>query len=136
MIDLDEHQAHLFRLVRERVGKAEEEIVPPAPVTTVAELMRWLGERGQECPRVRASEIDPRRHRQEPRARETRSPRPRDRVLPAMTVDDADDGPVAAREFDAAAEAAALTRGRTDIGALVTFTGIAVAPNPASRSQR
>src|ERR1700761_4575956 len=27
-------------------------------------------------------------------------------------------------EFDAAAEQAALTRGRTDIGALVTFTGI------------
>jgi molybdopterin synthase catalytic subunit len=27
-------------------------------------------------------------------------------------------------EFDAAAEAAALTRGRTDIGALVSFTGI------------
>ena len=27
-------------------------------------------------------------------------------------------------EFDAVAEAAALTRGRTDIGALVTFTGI------------
>jgi molybdopterin synthase catalytic subunit len=27
-------------------------------------------------------------------------------------------------EFDAAAEAAALARGRTDIGALVTFTGI------------
>ena len=27
-------------------------------------------------------------------------------------------------EFDAAAEATALTRGRTDIGALVTFTGI------------
>jgi molybdopterin synthase catalytic subunit len=27
-------------------------------------------------------------------------------------------------EFDAAAEAAAVTRGRTDIGALVTFTGI------------
>jgi molybdopterin synthase catalytic subunit len=27
-------------------------------------------------------------------------------------------------EFDAGAEAAALTRGRTDIGALVTFTGI------------
>ena len=27
-------------------------------------------------------------------------------------------------EFDAAAEAAALTHGRTDIGALVTFTGI------------
>src|SRR5258707_14378970 len=27
-------------------------------------------------------------------------------------------------DFDAAAEAAALTRGRTDIGAVVTFTGI------------
>ena len=27
-------------------------------------------------------------------------------------------------EFDVAAEAAALTRGRTDVGALVTFTGI------------
>jgi molybdopterin synthase catalytic subunit len=28
------------------------------------------------------------------------------------------------KDFDAAAEAAALTRGRTDIGAVVTFTGI------------
>ena len=37
-----------FAWVRERVGKAEEEIVPPAGVTTVAELMRWLGERGEE----------------------------------------------------------------------------------------
>ncbi|MGA8155432.1 MAG: molybdenum cofactor biosynthesis protein MoaE, partial [Rhodoplanes sp.] len=27
-------------------------------------------------------------------------------------------------DFDAAAETAALTRGRTDIGALVTFTGV------------
>ena len=27
-------------------------------------------------------------------------------------------------DFDAAAEAAALTRGRTDVGAVVTFTGI------------
>ena len=37
-----------FALVRERIGKAEEEIVPPASVTTVAELMRWLRERGEE----------------------------------------------------------------------------------------
>ena len=37
-----------FAWVRERVGKAEEEIVPPAGVTTVADLMRWLGERGEE----------------------------------------------------------------------------------------
>ena len=37
-----------FSWVRERVGKAEEEIVPPASVTNVAELMRWLGERSEE----------------------------------------------------------------------------------------
>jgi molybdopterin synthase sulfur carrier subunit len=33
-----------FAWVRERVGKAEEEVVPPAGVKTVADLMRWLGE--------------------------------------------------------------------------------------------
>ena len=32
-----------FAWVRERIGKAEEEIVPPPSSTTVAELMRWLG---------------------------------------------------------------------------------------------
>ena len=37
-----------FAWVRERVGKAEEEIVPPAEVKTVADLMRWLGGRGEE----------------------------------------------------------------------------------------
>jgi molybdopterin synthase sulfur carrier subunit len=37
-----------FAWVRERVGKAEEEIEPPASVTTIAELMRWLGARGEE----------------------------------------------------------------------------------------
>ena len=37
-----------FAWVRERVGKAEEEVAPPAPVATVAELMRWLAGRGEE----------------------------------------------------------------------------------------
>ena len=37
-----------FAWVRERVGKAEEDIVPPASVTTIADLMRWLGARGEE----------------------------------------------------------------------------------------
>jgi molybdopterin synthase sulfur carrier subunit len=37
-----------FAWVRERIGKAEEEVVPPASVTTVADLMRWLGSRGEE----------------------------------------------------------------------------------------
>jgi molybdopterin synthase sulfur carrier subunit len=34
--------------VRERVGKAEEEIAPPPGVTTVAELIAWLARRGEE----------------------------------------------------------------------------------------
>ena len=38
--------------------------------------------------------------------------------------------------FDVAAEAALLTRGRTDIGAVVTFTGYAVPTRTASRSRR
>jgi molybdopterin synthase sulfur carrier subunit len=37
-----------FAWVRERIGKAEEEIEPPATVATVAELVRWLKERGEE----------------------------------------------------------------------------------------
>ena len=37
-----------FAWVRERVGKAEEEIAPPASVKTVADLMAWLGKRGDE----------------------------------------------------------------------------------------
>jgi sulfur-carrier protein len=37
-----------FAWVRERVGKAEEEVAPPASVKTVADLMAWLGKRGDE----------------------------------------------------------------------------------------
>jgi molybdopterin synthase sulfur carrier subunit len=37
-----------FAWVRERVGKAEEEIAPPPSVETVADLMAWLGKRGEE----------------------------------------------------------------------------------------
>jgi molybdopterin synthase sulfur carrier subunit len=37
-----------FAWVRERVGKADEEIVPPASVATIADLMTWLGGRGDE----------------------------------------------------------------------------------------
>jgi molybdopterin synthase sulfur carrier subunit len=37
-----------FAWVRERVGKTEEALEPPAGVTTVAELMTWLAERGEE----------------------------------------------------------------------------------------
>ncbi|WP_315835157.1 molybdopterin converting factor subunit 1 [Bradyrhizobium prioriisuperbiae] len=37
-----------FAWVRERVGKAEEIIDPPASVRTVAELMQWLKGLGEE----------------------------------------------------------------------------------------
>lgn len=37
-----------FAWVRERVGKAEEDVAPPASVKTVAELVDWLKGRGEE----------------------------------------------------------------------------------------
>ena len=37
-----------FAWVRERVGKAEEEVAPPASVKTVTELIGWLSGRGEE----------------------------------------------------------------------------------------
>ncbi|WJR79593.1 molybdopterin converting factor subunit 1 [Bradyrhizobium sp. NP1] len=53
-----------FAWVRERVGKAEETIEPPASVRTVEELMAWLTQRGEsyahafETPRVIRAAID------------------------------------------------------------------------------
>lgn len=37
-----------FAWLRERVGKPEEEVEPPAGVATVDELMAWLAGRGEE----------------------------------------------------------------------------------------
>ncbi len=37
-----------FAWVRERVGKAEEEIDLPAEVATVGDLMAWLAQRGED----------------------------------------------------------------------------------------
>jgi molybdopterin synthase sulfur carrier subunit len=37
-----------FAWVRERIGKPEEEIDPPASVRTIAELVAWLSGRGEE----------------------------------------------------------------------------------------
>ena len=37
-----------FAWVRERVGKGEEMVEPPAGVATVADLMTWLAGRGEE----------------------------------------------------------------------------------------
>ncbi len=37
-----------FAWVRERLGKTQEEIEPPAEIATVGELMNWLAKRGDE----------------------------------------------------------------------------------------
>ena len=37
-----------FAWVRERIGKPEEEIEPPAGIATVGELVAWLARRGEE----------------------------------------------------------------------------------------
>jgi molybdopterin synthase sulfur carrier subunit len=53
-----------FAWVRERIGKTEETIEPPAGVQTVEELMAWLAGRGEtyahafETPRVIRAAID------------------------------------------------------------------------------
>lgn len=40
-------KAFYFAWVRERIGKAEEEIAPPENIKTVAELMAWLSGQGE-----------------------------------------------------------------------------------------
>jgi molybdopterin synthase sulfur carrier subunit len=40
-------KAVYFAWVRERIGKAEEEIDPPAEIATVADLIGWLSRRGE-----------------------------------------------------------------------------------------
>jgi molybdopterin synthase sulfur carrier subunit len=53
-----------FAWVRERIGKAEEEIEPPAGVATVGELVAWLSRKGDgyayafENPKVIRAAID------------------------------------------------------------------------------
>ncbi|MCX7309462.1 MAG: molybdopterin converting factor subunit 1 [Afipia sp.] len=53
-----------FASVRERIGKAEETVEPPANVRTVSDLMQWLVARGEEyanafaTPRVIRAAID------------------------------------------------------------------------------
>jgi sulfur-carrier protein len=53
-----------FAWVRERVGKAEEELEPPAGIVTVDQLMAWLAAKGEryayafENPKVIRTAID------------------------------------------------------------------------------
>ena len=41
-------KAVYFAWVRERIGKGEEVVQPPAGVATVADLITWLAGRGEE----------------------------------------------------------------------------------------
>ncbi|MGE5158130.1 MAG: molybdopterin converting factor subunit 1 [Gemmatimonas sp.] len=53
-----------FAWVRERIGKAEETVEPPASVCTVDDLIAWLAQRGEhyahafEKPKVIRTAID------------------------------------------------------------------------------
>ena len=53
-----------FAWVRERIGKAEETLQPPADVRTVGELIAWLSDQGEgyayafEKPKVIRAAID------------------------------------------------------------------------------
>ena len=53
-----------FAWVRERIGKGEEDVDPPASVTTVGELIAWLSGKGEgyayafENPKVIRAAID------------------------------------------------------------------------------
>ncbi|MGE3147836.1 MAG: molybdopterin converting factor subunit 1 [Pseudorhodoplanes sp.] len=37
-----------FAWVRERIGKTDEDLTPPPQVTSIADLIGWLSERGEE----------------------------------------------------------------------------------------
>jgi molybdopterin synthase sulfur carrier subunit len=41
-------KALYFAWVRERIGRAEEDIAPPAEVRTIGDLIAWLKTRGEE----------------------------------------------------------------------------------------
>ena len=74
-----------FAWVRERIGKAEETVEPPADVRTVDDLIAWLAGRGEtyayafEKPKVIRAAID--HAHVKPDAVDRR--RPRDCLLPA-----------------------------------------------------
>ena len=37
-----------FAWVRERIGKADEDVAPPPSISTVTDLIDWLAKRGEE----------------------------------------------------------------------------------------
>ena len=114
-----------FAWVREKIGKAEEIVDLPVDLATVADLFAWLKKPGTRVRRgIRATRRRAGRHRQEARAAGLpHRRRARDRAVSAghgrLTVAIR----VQREDFDIGAEVARLQAGRTDIGAIVTFTG-------------
>ena len=125
-----------FAWVREKVGKVEEIVDLPAGIATVADLVAWLKDRGPEYAEAFAPPgVVRARHRQEAHAAcLPNRGRPRDRSVPAgrgrlrnVAVR------VQREDFDIGAEVARLQAGRTDIGAIVTFTGTVRGGNAGAR---
>ena len=123
-------KAVYFASVRERIGVSEEEIAPPANVTTVAELIAWLAERGEgyAAAFANAGTIRAAIDKTHARPDDCRSFL-RDEIafFPPMTRGMRCRAHRArcAEPFDAAREEATAAHGRPDIGALVSFTGFA-----------
>ena len=122
-----EMKALYFAWVRERVGRAEEELDPPPTVDDgrrPCRLALWA-RRGLR-PRVREARGRSRRARSgsRPQRRSDRGGEGSgvlsadDRRLKAMATVRVQKG-----DFDPGAEAEALARGRTDVGAVVSFVG-------------
>src|ERR1700754_2501720 len=113
-----------FAWVRERIGKAEETVEPPAEVRTVDDLIGWLARRGDsyayafETPRVIRAAIDHAPVKPDAMISGAREIA----FFPLMTVDATIR--IQETDFDIAREIAALTKGRIDIGAVVSFSGI------------
>src|SRR3979411_1948168 len=124
--------------VRERGGKADETVEPPARGRPVDDLIAWLSKRGEtyahafETPRVVRAAIDHAHARPDTMIAGAREIA----FFPPMTGGWAKTAScdvlmtanvtirIQEADFDIAREIAALTKGRTDIGAVVSFSGI------------
>ena len=135
---IDMMKLRYFAWVRERVGKAEEDGRVPPRHRDCRRTNGMACFRGEEYAHAfEKRERHPRRHRPKPRTARRRDQRcRRNRVFPAHDRRIASPSTTGYIEsmtstvrlqrepFDPAVEAAELARGRSDVGALVTFTGV------------
>ena len=120
-------KAVYFAWVRERVGKAEEELEPPSTVTTVGDLIAWLSAAGRRLrPCLREAVERPRGARSGPRAA-----RGGDRRREGSRLLSADDrrlsrwrrSACSARISTPARRRQRSRAGARDVGAVVSFVG-------------